>query len=193
MKQPINCGPSVLQAAVCDSGVPRKVLALYESRGGGASLWHRVQAETSCGTRDQNPCPTGAVLFHLSWTVIISKLSGIKIVLDSKGLFLCKPFDSLVFFVVVVFIYLIVKVKYYLCRFEQHCLVSHRLSSLKCTMTAFIVPSAMTMMTLRSFRRATPSLPSRHQSYSDRSRSAPSDVVQHPVYFSETTLEIILF
>lgn len=66
MQQPINFSLSVLQAAVCDSGVPRKVLSLYESRGGGASIWHRVQAETSCGPRDQNPCPTGAVLFESS-------------------------------------------------------------------------------------------------------------------------------
>lgn len=65
MKQPINLAPSVLQALVCDSGVPRKVLPLYESRGGGASLWHCVQAETSCGPRDQNPCSTGAASFEM--------------------------------------------------------------------------------------------------------------------------------
>ena len=63
MEQPINLDMSVLQAAVCDSGVPRKVLPLYESRGGGAALRHRVQAETSCGPRDQNPCATGAATF----------------------------------------------------------------------------------------------------------------------------------
>lgn len=66
MKQPINFSPSVFQAPLRDSGVPRKVLPLYESRGGRATFWHRVQTETSCGPRDQNPCSTGAVLLETS-------------------------------------------------------------------------------------------------------------------------------
>lgn len=80
MKQPISCSLSVLQAAVRDSGVPRKVFPLYESRRGGASVWHRVQAETSCGTGDQNPCPTGAVLSDMSLmiTIYASKLGGLR-------------------------------------------------------------------------------------------------------------------
>lgn len=82
MKQPINFSLSVLQATVCDSGVPRKVLPLYESRGGGASVWHCVQVETSCGTGDQNPCPTGAVLLEMSFleTINVFKLRGLKTV-----------------------------------------------------------------------------------------------------------------
>lgn len=81
MKQPINFSLFVLQTLVCDSGVPRKVLPLHESRGGGASFWHRVQAETSCGPRDQNPCPTGAVLLETSLfkAINVSKLRGLKI------------------------------------------------------------------------------------------------------------------
>lgn len=63
MKQPIKSSRSVVQAPVCDSGVSRKVLPLYESRGGGAPLWHRVQVETSCGPRDQNTYPTGEASF----------------------------------------------------------------------------------------------------------------------------------
>lgn len=66
IKQTINFRPSVFQAAVCDSGVPRKVLPLYESRGGRASFWHCVQAETSRGSRDQNTGPTGDVLLETS-------------------------------------------------------------------------------------------------------------------------------
>lgn len=59
-------------------------------------------------------------------------------------------------------------------------------------MTAFIVPSATMMMTLRLFRRATPSLPSRRLSYSDQSRSAPSEAVRHPVYSPEISLALCL-
>lgn len=81
-KQPINFSLSVLQAPVRDSGVPRKVLPLHESRGGGASFWHRVQAETGCGPRDQNPCPTGAVLWKTSLfeAINVSKLRVLKMV-----------------------------------------------------------------------------------------------------------------
>jgi len=60
MEQPVGVALCVLQAPVCDCGVPGEMLPLHESRGGGASFWHRVQAETSCGPRDQNSCPTGA-------------------------------------------------------------------------------------------------------------------------------------
>lgn len=58
-----------------------------------------------------------------------------------------------------------------------------RLSSLKCTTTASIAPSATTTTTSRSFRRATPSLPSRRPSFSDRSRSVPSAAVRRPVHY----------
>lgn len=61
MEQTIHSDTSLLQAAVCDSGVPGEMLPLHEGRRGRASFWHRVQAETSCGPRDQNPFPTGAV------------------------------------------------------------------------------------------------------------------------------------
>lgn len=95
MEQPINFTLSVLQALVCDSGVPRKVLPLYESRGGGASFWHRVQAETSCGPRDQNPCSTGAASFEtfLLEDINVSELRGLNLVratvrkLDVDGVF----------------------------------------------------------------------------------------------------------
>ena len=82
MKQPINFSLFLLQATVCDSGVPRKVLSLYESRGGGASLWHCVQAETSCGPRDQNPGATGAASFETFYFKAnkVTKLRGLKIV-----------------------------------------------------------------------------------------------------------------
>lgn len=56
---------SVAQALVCHGGVPGEVLPLYASRRGGASLRHRVQAETSCGPGDQNPGSTGAASFEM--------------------------------------------------------------------------------------------------------------------------------
>lgn len=57
-----------------------------------------------------------------------------------------------------------------------------RLSSQRCTTMAFIAPSVMMTTTLRSSRRVTLSLPSRHLSFSDQNRSAPSEAVRHPVY-----------
>lgn len=81
MKQPIICSPFVLQASLCDSGVPGKVFPLYESWGGSASVWHNFQAETSCGTRDQNPCPTGAAL---SWVSISKNVNISRIILISS-------------------------------------------------------------------------------------------------------------
>lgn len=61
MKQPVN-SVLVFQATVCDGGVSRKVFQLYESWGGCTFVRHHVQAEKSCGTGDQNPCTTGAIL-----------------------------------------------------------------------------------------------------------------------------------
>ena len=65
-----------------------------------------------------------------------------------------------------------------------------RSSSPKCTLTVSTAPSVTTTTTLRSFRRATPYLPSRRLSYSDRSRSAPSAAVKHPVCSPEMTLSL---
>lgn len=139
MKQPINFSLSVLQAAVCDSGVPRKVLPLYESWSGGASVWHCVQAETSCGTRDQNPCPTGAVLLEMSLlkTINVSKLRGLK--RRGSVCYLvkeCLVSHERIWWLSLDLIYLKVEDKYYLCWFEQHLIITsapllHKMSQRK--------------------------------------------------------------
>lgn len=161
MKQPVNCCPCALQATVCDSGVSRKVFQLYESWGGSSFVGHHVQAEKSCGTRDQNPCPTGAIDYLQGDSC--RKLRGSKKVV--------KP-DDRMFSV------------------GHRWISGFRSSLLKCTLTAFIAHSVTTMKTSTSSRRATPFLPSRHRSYSGPSRSAPSDAVRHPGRFPKMILQM---
>lgn len=143
-----HLGPSVLQATVCDGGVSRKVFQLHESWGGSTFVRHHVQAKKSCGTRDQNPCTTGA-LSRVSGS-FMDKIKRItKVLKINNGMFSVTHWWFYAF----------------------------RLSLLKCTMTASIAHSVTTMKTSMWSRRATPFLPSRHRSYSDQSRSAPSDAV----------------